>query len=45
MQLLKVLENSIIDGAVKIENVCSMDIVIKTKFFKNKKWVVYENYT
>ena len=44
-QLIKVWKKSIIDGADKIENVRSIEIVIKNMILKNKKWVVYKNYT
>ena len=44
-QVIKVWIYSIIDGADKIENVCSMEIVIRNMIFWKKKWVDYKNYT
>ena len=36
-QFIKVLKNSIMDGADRIENVCSMEIVIKKNDFKKQE--------
>ena len=44
-QFIEVFKNLIIDGADKIENVCSMEIVIRNMIFWKKKWVDYKNYT